>query len=121
LKYNVGNHGKLAAVIDRVSIRLGPVWNDLFPPQIIRGDHDLFQKKIIAAAEIVTDVEEALADAHMIINNVGAFIVDGTVFEVRVLYHGPFTSDHETCQCWQFKTSLNGFVEVSDAAYTYLK
>lgn len=65
ITYTVSNNGKLAAVIDNVSIRCGKIINTEYPPLIIIGDHPLLQKRILSANEKISNISYGVSSEVM--------------------------------------------------------
>ena len=58
--YNISNRGKLAAVIERVSIACGYEMNGRYPPPIIIGDHPLLSIPIISSEKDVPNLSHTV-------------------------------------------------------------
>jgi hypothetical protein len=117
--YAVSNRGKLASVIENVSIACGYQYREMYPPLIGMGDHCLLQMPLISSEQDVKSIpfRKSWNEMHPIERFEG--FRDGLIFRVAIKYRGPFTKGHETSQCWRYIGSLGGFAEVADEKYTY--
>jgi hypothetical protein len=121
ITYNVSNNGKLAAIVENVSIRCGMERDGQFPPLIIIGDHLLLQLPILSAEQERDSIEYTVPNDLLQYEPPTRWPIDRMIFQVVVTYHAPFTKEHETAQCLRFTRSpISGFVEVSDPRYTYM-
>lgn len=122
IQYTVANHGKLAAVIETVTIRCGmPDEKGRYPAPIIIADHQLLQSPILSSDEIRRNLGYNIPGVALEYGPPRQ-PKDGMIFQAVVSYHGPFTRHHETGQCWRFqKSAATGFVEVIDQRYTYAR
>jgi hypothetical protein len=121
--YSVSNRGKLAAVIERVSVACGYEKIGRYPPMMIVGDHQLLQSPIISP-ERDENISHRASWRDLDYDNPAPGFRDGLVFRVVVYYRGPFTKAHETSQCWRYANRINGvtgFEEIYDERYTYSK
>jgi hypothetical protein len=128
ITYDVSNNGELAAKVENVSIRCGmersqpPPLLSQFPPLIIIGDHLLLQVPILSSGKERANIEYAVPNELLKRDPPIRWPMDQMIFQVVVTYRGPFTTGHETAQCWQFRWSpIKGFVEVADPRYTYTR
>jgi hypothetical protein len=122
ITYSVSNIGKLAAVVENVSIRCGMMLNDRFPPLIIMGDHLLLQVPILSPDQERDGIECTLPRELLQYEPPIRWPKDRMIFQVVVTYRGPATNGHETAQCWRFTWSFKkGFVEVAHPQYTYTR
>ncbi len=117
--YSVSNRGKLAAVIENISVACGYLVDDQYPPLIVIGDHSLLRTPIVSPDEDIKSILHDVPWRDLDPTNRESDFRDGLSFRVVVAYRGPFTRGHETSQCWRYAKSVNGFAEVTDEQYTY--
>jgi hypothetical protein len=120
--YSVSNNGRLAAVVDEISIGCGYIKGSIYLPLVIIGDHSLINMPIISPGREIKDLghEEPSTQFNLIVSP-GAFrFNDGVVFRICIKYHGPLTRGHETAIGVIYRQPF-GFVEINDSAYTYTK
>jgi hypothetical protein len=124
ISYCVANHGRLAAIIQNITVRCGVIDSkDRYPPKIIIGDHELLQASILTTGREFRDFkyEPVRSDVW---NFSGPLrnLKDQTIFQVTITYKGPFTKNHKTAQCWRYNDRTpRGFIEVDDPRYTYTR
>lgn len=121
--YSISNRGKLAAVVETVSIACGYEWEGRYPPLIIIGDHRLVQLPVISSEQDVENIsfEIPWQQLDRMRPTPDPVFRDGLIFRVVVAYRGPFTSEHETSQAWRYVRSLNGFAQITNKQYTYAR
>jgi hypothetical protein len=117
--YAISNRGKLAAVVENISIACGYEYRGMYPPLIIMGDHHLLQVPIVSSEQDIEHIPFRRPWRELDLTNPAAGFREGLIFRVVITYRGPFTKGHETSQCWRYIRSLNGFAEVPDEQYTY--
>jgi hypothetical protein len=115
--YSVSNGGKLAGVIETVSIACGYERNGRIPPLHIIGDHYLLGTPIVSSGQNVLDIPYKIPLAELDRADPRPYFRDDLIFRVVIEYRGPVTRDHETSQCWRYRTAVNGWAE--DPRYTY--
>jgi len=119
--YKVSNRGKLAAVIENVSIACGyenqP--RHRYPPLTIIGDHYFMQSPLLSAEADSPNLNHAVLWSYL--DRTSQTFKDGLIFRVVVSYRGLFTKGHETSQCWRYQQSVHGFAEVDDPSVTYAR
>ena len=119
--YSVSNKGKLAAVIENVSIGCGYEKHNHYPPLIVIGDHRLLQTPILSAEQDMKDLTHPVPWSDLGGLDEERPFKDGLLFRIVISYRGTFTKGHEIAQCWRYRESINGFAEVSDERYTYAR
>jgi len=117
--YSVSNRGKLTAVIENVLIACGYERNGLYPPLVSIGDHYLLRVPLISSDKDVENIpfEITWRELDRMNLNPSPEFRDDLIFRVVIEYRGPFTKNHETSQCWRYRKSVNGWMEVPH--YTY--
>jgi hypothetical protein len=119
--YDISNNGKFSARVEQVSTRLGRVNMGQYPPLIIDGDNPILSEPIITAGSAPRSLDCLVRPEFLKYEPPARFLRDGIIFQVVISYRGPFTRGHETAQCWRYNKSPNGFVEITDEHYTYIR
>jgi hypothetical protein len=119
--YSVSNRGKLAAVIETVSIACGYEKGGHYPPLMMIGDHGLLQTPILSSEQDIENIAYNIPWRELDRSNPTPEFRDGLILRVVIAYREPFSSGHETSQCWRYVHSANSFAELADARYSYTR
>jgi hypothetical protein len=130
LKYAVANYGKTPATIDAIftGINAGPSPGELSQ---WTGWHQLLVSPILTPNQTYDGLEVAISESIRI----GEYADEDTTptdvpeladgeeffFQVRIKYHGPFSSHHETAACWRWHMSGLRLVSHNDKDYSFMR
>jgi hypothetical protein len=129
VKYEVGNFGKVAAIIDEVLITLAPSHTGHPDTPLLEDmDFELHANRVREPGEWVKEIEAQLPDGVAVhqIASTGAIVPDlkeseEFFFRVIVRYHGPFTVGHETSACWRLSELTNRFEQWGYGEFNYVR
>lgn len=129
--YTVSNHGRMAAVVENVALGFAIVQGVTpEPPLDAERDHDLLQNPILSPAEkrerrltydLPANTSLDILDSDSPVRIPELKSDEEAFFQVIVTYRGPFTSGHETSQCWRYDELTKSLIEFSDPQYTYIR